>query len=83
MFEKNIFYQVIKCICSFPKLLNASLIVFAFCLWRIYYVILYKFFSNSSCTCWIYPTRFTSDVKIKSISVVGGADGTSPIKMRV
>ncbi|TXG61935.1 hypothetical protein EZV62_013298 [Acer yangbiense] len=27
--------------------------------------------------------RFTSDVKIKSISVVGGADGTSPSKMRV
>ncbi|KAE9446353.1 hypothetical protein C3L33_21755, partial [Rhododendron williamsianum] len=26
--------------------------------------------------------RFTSDVKIKSISVVGGADGTSPSKMR-
>ena len=26
--------------------------------------------------------RFTSDVKIKSISVVGGADGTSPCKMR-
>ncbi|KAK9141952.1 hypothetical protein Syun_011352 [Stephania yunnanensis] len=25
---------------------------------------------------------FTSDVKIKSISVVGGADGTSPAKMR-
>ncbi|KAF4369307.1 hypothetical protein G4B88_020439, partial [Cannabis sativa] len=25
---------------------------------------------------------FTSDVKIKSISVVGGADGTSPSKMR-
>ncbi|KAH7574323.1 hypothetical protein JRO89_XS03G0282600 [Xanthoceras sorbifolium] len=27
--------------------------------------------------------RFTSDVMIKSISVVGGADGTSPSKMRV
>ncbi|XP_048444254.1 PITH domain-containing protein 1 isoform X2 [Pyrus x bretschneideri] len=27
--------------------------------------------------------RFTSDVKIKSISVVGGVDGTSPSKMRV
>lgn len=26
--------------------------------------------------------RFTSDVKIKSISIVGGADGTSPSKMR-
>lgn len=26
--------------------------------------------------------RFTSDVKLKSISVVGGADGTSPVKMR-
>ncbi|PPS15630.1 hypothetical protein GOBAR_AA04953 [Gossypium barbadense] len=26
---------------------------------------------------------FTSDVKIKSISVVGGADGTSPSKLRV
>ncbi|KAK6944871.1 PITH domain [Dillenia turbinata] len=26
---------------------------------------------------------FTSDVKIKSISIVGGADGTSPSKMRV
>lgn len=26
---------------------------------------------------------FTSDVKIKSISIVGGADGTSPAKMRV
>jgi len=26
--------------------------------------------------------RFTSDVKIKSISVVGGADGTSPSRMR-
>lgn len=26
--------------------------------------------------------RFTSDVKLKSISVVGGADGTSPSKMR-
>ncbi|EPS59316.1 hypothetical protein M569_15492, partial [Genlisea aurea] len=25
---------------------------------------------------------FTSDVKIKSISVVGGSDGTSPAKMR-
>ncbi|KAL1371158.1 hypothetical protein AAHE18_01G111500 [Arachis hypogaea] len=25
---------------------------------------------------------FTSDVKIKSISIVGGADGTSPAKMR-
>ncbi|MBA0777715.1 hypothetical protein Gotri_005701, partial [Gossypium trilobum] len=27
--------------------------------------------------------KFTSDVKIKSISVVGGADGTSPSKLRV
>ncbi|KAL5823968.1 hypothetical protein ACOSQ4_021868 [Xanthoceras sorbifolium] len=27
--------------------------------------------------------RFTSDVKIKSILVVGGTDGTSPSKMRV
>ncbi|KAH1030823.1 hypothetical protein J1N35_042997 [Gossypium stocksii] len=27
--------------------------------------------------------RFTSDVKINSISVVGGADGTSPSKLRV
>ncbi|BBG95103.1 Protein of unknown function D [Prunus dulcis] len=26
---------------------------------------------------------FTSDVKIKSISIIGGADGTSPSKMRV
>jgi hypothetical protein len=26
--------------------------------------------------------RFTSDVKIKSISVVGGPDGTSPSRMR-
>ncbi|GJS22275.1 PITH domain-containing protein 1 [Tanacetum coccineum] len=26
--------------------------------------------------------KFTSDVKIKSISIVGGADGTSPSKMR-
>lgn len=26
--------------------------------------------------------RFTSDVKLKSISIVGGADGTSPAKMR-
>lgn len=26
---------------------------------------------------------FTTDVKIKSISIVGGADGTSPSKMRV
>ncbi|XLS75523.1 hypothetical protein HN51_032388, partial [Arachis hypogaea] len=28
------------------------------------------------------PRTFTSDVKIKSISIVGGADGTSPAKMR-
>lgn len=27
--------------------------------------------------------RFTSDVKLKSISIVGGTDGTSPAKMRV
>lgn len=32
--------------------------------------------------CWINCDRFTSDVKIKSISIVGGADGTSPSKMR-
>ena len=32
--------------------------------------------------CWIDCNRFTSDVKIKSISIVGGADGTSPSKMR-
>lgn len=31
--------------------------------------------------CWLHG-RFTSDVKIKSISVVGGAGGTSPSKMR-
>jgi hypothetical protein len=34
------------------------------------------------CFCWINCGRFTSDVKIKSISIVGGADGTSPSKMR-
>ncbi|XLU21305.1 hypothetical protein S245_057371, partial [Arachis hypogaea] len=28
------------------------------------------------------PRTFTSNVKIKSISIVGGADGTSPAKMR-
>lgn len=32
--------------------------------------------------CWINCDRFTSDVKIKSISIVGGAGGTSPSKMR-
>jgi hypothetical protein len=26
--------------------------------------------------------RFTTDVKIKSISIIGGSDGTSPSKMR-
>lgn len=30
----------------------------------------------------INSDRFTSDVKIKSISIVGGADGTSPCKMK-
>jgi hypothetical protein len=29
-----------------------------------------------------FTCRFTSDVKIKSIAVVGGADGTSPSRMR-
>lgn len=31
----------------------------------------------------VYSSRFTSDVKLKSISIIGGADGTSPAKMRV
>ncbi|KAF2569850.1 hypothetical protein F2Q68_00027489 [Brassica cretica] len=30
-----------------------------------------------------WEQRFTSDVKIKSISIVGGPDGTSPSKLRV
>ncbi|OVA08488.1 PITH domain [Macleaya cordata] len=34
------------------------------------------------CCLLIVNDRFTSDVKIKSISIVGGADGTSPAKMR-
>ncbi|KAA3477495.1 PITH domain-containing protein 1-like [Gossypium australe] len=45
------------------------------CLWR---PVLAFFGQESLAGLW-----FTSDVKIKSISVVGGADGTSPSKLRV
>jgi len=34
-------------------------------------------------TYYVSMYRFTSDVKIKSISIVSGAYGTSPSKMRV
>ncbi|KAM6600370.1 hypothetical protein CsatA_019979 [Cannabis sativa] len=38
---------------------------------------------NDQFQCLVFHLKqFTSDVKIKSISVVGGADGTSPSKMR-
>lgn len=43
----------------------------------------FHFFASYTCHYFgIDRGRFTSDVKIKSISIVGGADGTSPSKMR-
>ena len=57
------------CMHAYVSIYRSEFLVFAFLCLFVHLVAI--------CEC-----RFTSDVKIKSISVVGGSGGTSPSKMR-
>lgn len=67
---------------SFAYCILSNLLMFSIgwsTIWLIF-ILPVNFIEMCLYVCLMY--RFTSDVKLKSISIVGGADGTSPAKMR-